>query len=63
MHKTNNKRGLHMTNTMTEEAKKARREYYKKWRKDHPGKDKEYHARYWTKKAAQEESSAEGARA
>lgn len=51
-----------MTNTMTEEAKKARREYYKKWRKDHPGKDKEYHARYWTKKAAQEESSAEGAR-
>ena len=36
---------------MTEEAKQARRDYYKKWRKDHPDKDKQYHSRYWERKA------------
>lgn len=57
LHKTNHtnmrKRALHMAKKMTEEAQKARREYYRNWRKNHPGKDREYHNRYWEKKAAQ----------
>ena len=51
---------------LTEEAKNARREYMRRWRKDHrfslreyqrnwraqnPGLVKEYQERYWTKKA------------
>lgn len=39
---------------MTEAAKEARKLYYRKWRKDHPGKDKEYHKRYWERKAQAE---------
>ena len=52
-----------MAKKMTEAAKKARREYYRNWRKNHPGKDAEYHERYWAKKAAQEANSAEENRA
>lgn len=38
---------------MTEEAREARRAYYRDWHKKNPTKDKEYHARYWDKKAKQ----------
>ncbi len=43
---------------MTEEALKARREYYKNWRKKNPHKDKEYHERYWSKKAQEGQETA-----
>ena len=37
---------------MTDEAKKARREYHKEWNKRNPDKVKAATERYWTKKAA-----------
>lgn len=40
---------------MTEEAKEAKRAYYREWRKKNPNKGKEYTARYWEKKAAEKE--------
>lgn len=36
---------------MTDEAKKARREYMKEWRKKNADKVKATNARYWRKKA------------
>lgn len=36
---------------MTEAAKEARRAYRRQWYKDHPGKQKEYTARYWENQA------------
>lgn len=36
---------------MTEEAKKAKNEYMKQWRKKNPDKVKANTARYWEKKA------------
>lgn len=36
---------------MSEEAKKARREWQRNWHRNHPGKAKEYNERYWEKKA------------
>ncbi len=45
---------------MTEEAKQARREYYKNWRKKNPGKGKEYASRYWNKKAGAAASQEQG---
>ena len=36
---------------MTEEAKEARREYYKRWRAANPEKVREKNQRYWQKKA------------
>ena len=32
-------------------AKKARTDYYKKWRKENKERIKEYNANYWAKKA------------
>ena len=43
---------------MTEEAKKARREYLNKWRKNNPEKVKAQKERYWEKKAAQQAADA-----
>lgn len=40
--------------TMTEEAKQLRREYYKRWRKENPDKVRASQARYWDKKAKQQ---------
>lgn len=37
----------------SENAKKARAEYMKAWRKKNPEKSREYMERYWTKKAAE----------
>lgn len=37
-------------------AKAARAEYQREWRKKNPGKTKEYLERYWTKKAAEREA-------
>ena len=36
---------------MTEQAKKAKKDYMKKWRDANREKTKEYNARYWEKKA------------
>lgn len=47
---------------MNIDAKAARAEYYREWRKTHPDKVKEYMARYWEKKAtAAEQRKKEGA--
>lgn len=43
---------------MTEEAKKSRAEYFRKWRKANPGKNKEYCSRYWERKARQQKQEA-----
>lgn len=37
--------------TMDKKALEARREYYRKWHKQNPGKQKEYQERYWKRKA------------
>lgn len=39
--------------TMTDQAKKQRNEYAKKWREANKEKTKEYNARYWEKKATE----------
>ena len=36
---------------MNEEAKKAAREYMRKWRRENKDKVKQYNERYWAKKA------------
>lgn len=38
---------------LTDEATKARREYYKKWREANKEKRKEYLKQYWEKKAVE----------
>ena len=38
---------------MTEEAKEARNEYYREYRKKNPDKVKKYNADYWIRKAKQ----------
>lgn len=35
---------------MTEEAIQARRDYKRRWAREHPEKTKEYQRRYWQKK-------------
>lgn len=47
------------TDGITEAAKRARREYHNKWRKEHPEKVKEYNNKYWNKKAAEAEAAEE----
>ena len=43
---------IYMSNTtITEEAIKQRRAYYKKWRATHKEQIKTYNTRYWEKKA------------
>ena len=37
----------------SEAAKAARREYRRKWQREHPEKTREYTRRYWEKKAAE----------
>lgn len=39
--------------TETDIAVQLRREYQRKWRKEHPEKSKEYADRYWRKRARQ----------
>lgn len=38
--------------TLSEQARALRKNYMRKWRQAHPEKDREYHTRYWNKKAA-----------
>lgn len=38
---------------MDDTAKKARREYYRAWRKNNPERVKQTQERYWLRKAAQ----------
>lgn len=42
-----------MAKDMTEEARKAQREYFRKWRRENPDKVREAKRRYWEKKAAE----------
>ena len=39
---------------MSPAALEARREYYRRWRRENPEKVREIRARYWEKKAAKE---------
>lgn len=39
---------------MTDEARKAKAEYMKEWRKRNPGKQAEYNNRYWIRKAMEQ---------
>lgn len=36
---------------MSEEAKQARKDYIKNWRKNNPGRVKQYNKDYWERKA------------
>lgn len=45
--------------TMTEQAKEQRRMYKRAWAKRNPEKIKEYHRRFWEKKAAAEGAGSE----
>lgn len=45
---------------MSEEAKKARRLYYKEYRKKNPDKQKEYNVKYWERIASKMEFAKEG---
>lgn len=36
---------------LSEDAKEAKREYYRQWRKNNPDKKREQNRRYWEKKA------------
>ena len=47
---------------MNEEAKKARREYYRKYRASHPDKVREQNKRYWERRAAREAEKREECR-
>ena len=48
---------------MDKKALEARREYYRKWHKRNPGKQKEYQERYWKRKAeAMDTDSEKGSR-
>ena len=38
---------------LSPEAKKARKDYMKKWKKEHPDNVREHCRRYWEKKALQ----------
>ena len=38
---------------MSKEAKAARAQYMREWRRKHPGKESEYTARKWERKAQQ----------
>lgn len=48
---------------MTEKAREARREYYRRWRKENPDRVASAQARFWEKRArqiAEEAEKAEG---
>lgn len=49
---------------MSEEAKKARREYTREYRRKHPDKVKEWNARFWERQAkkAEEQNNVVGER-
>lgn len=44
---------------MTDNAKNARNAYRRKWAKNNPDKLREYQARYWEKKAAEQDAAQE----
>lgn len=48
-----------MAKELSPEAREARKEYMKRWRKEHPDKVKEYDRRRW-EKLAQAESDKDG---
>ena len=47
-----------MTDNNAKEIKKARREYYREWRKNNPDRVAQIQERYWLKKAAEMRSAA-----
>lgn len=46
---------------MTEAAKQARREYKRRWAREHPEQIREHQARYWAKRAEVEKAETEAA--
>ena len=48
-----------MSKQLSEEARKARNEYYREWRKKNPEKVKQAQERYWKKKAKEMQAEAE----
>ena len=46
-----------MTEMMSQEAKKSRNEYYRRWRAANPEKVKEKNRRYWERRAAREKEN------
>lgn len=45
---------------VSSEAKRARSEYMKKWRAEHPEKCKEYSAKYWERQAEKNRKGEKG---
>ena len=45
--------------SLSEKAKEAKKEYYKKWRKKNPDKIKKYQEDYWNRKAQKFENNFE----
>lgn len=41
---------------MSEEARKARSEYFRQWRKKNPEKARQYQQRHWEKKAKEQKA-------
>ena len=41
--------------SLTEEAKKAKRDYFRRWRKKNPDKVRKYQDDYWNRKAQKSE--------
>ena len=48
-----------MSKQLSEEARKARNEYYREWRKKNPEKVKQAQEKYWKKKAKEMQEQAE----
>ena len=48
-----------MSKQLSEEARKARNEYYRAWRKKNPEKVKQTQEKYWKKKAKEMQEQAE----
>ena len=46
---------------MNEKAKEARREYYRKWRQEHPESVKATQMRFWTRKAQEKNDAHQAA--
>lgn len=44
---------------MNEQAKKAQREYQRRWRQEHPDKVRQYAERYWERKAQENNHTTE----
>lgn len=52
--------GEHMAkDTISDQARQARNEYYRKYRREHPEQTKAINKRYWEKKAKEKQTQTE----